>query len=280
MKKIIENFLRTHNFRGKGRIVNALFRSKFRGVIEYKQSLIYVDTSELIGWYLYWGGGYENEINWVLPHFISAESVCIDVGANIGSYSVIMAPICKKLISIEPHPSFRESLARNIALNQFENVQILDFAISRAEGFATLYGPREDSSNKTATLKNLTEYQPQNSVEIPVQLVTLDSICKNEAKIDFIKIDCDWHDAEIILSAKETIKKHQPIILFEDLGSFPPQWDKKDDVHAEYEEAYKFLHSSGYSIYKVEQNKLLPESRELGVLQNMLAIPEKFKSSK
>jgi hypothetical protein len=75
MKKIIENFLRTHNFRGKGRIVNALFRSKFRGVIEYKQSLIYVDTSELIGWYLYWNGGYENEINWVLPHFISAESV-------------------------------------------------------------------------------------------------------------------------------------------------------------------------------------------------------------
>ena len=64
-----------------------------------------------------------------------------------------------------------------------------------------------------------------------------------------------------------------PVILFEDLGDYPKGWDKSDDVKSEYDEAYDFLKKLGYRIYKVLDNELVNEERELGVIQNMLAIP-------
>jgi len=279
MKNLIINFLthilRKYNFKGKGRLIKIFFsRNPFYGVIPYKKSLIYVDTSELIGWCIYWLDGYENEINWILPYYVKKNSVCIDVGANVGSYTVLLAEASSKVIAIEPHPNFRSSLERNVAINYFDNVKILDCAVSKDTTTAILYAPNEDMNNKTATLKNVSKYIPDQNVEITVNTIPLDIICKKEKKIDFIKIDCDWFDANVILSGKTIIEKHLPVILFEDLGDYPNAWDKADDVKIEYEEAYDFLEKLGYKIYKVLDQKLVNEQRELGVIQNMLAIPD------
>jgi FkbM family methyltransferase len=273
MKKILEKILRIVNFKGKGRLVKIIFPNPIRRVIPYKKSLIFIDTSQMIGWCIYWLGGYENEISWLLPHFVKQDSVCVDVGANIGAYTILMASQSKKVISIEPHPDFRSELIDNISINRFDNVEVVACAVSRRSGGATLYGPNHGESNKTATMKNLMAVQPQNSVEIEVQMRSLDSICENCERVDFIKIDCDWYDADVILSGKNTIIKHRPTLLFEDLGSFPDAWDKSGDVDQEYLDAYFFLSSIGYKIYKVKDHYLIDEGRSHGEIQNMLAIP-------
>lgn len=271
--KFIKNLLRKINFKGKGRLVKIIFPKPFVGLVPYRDSLIWIDTSNMIDWNIYWFGGYEDDINWVLPFFVKNNSTCIDIGANLGVYTLLLAKSANKVISIEPHPEFREHLNRNIEINLLKNVLVHGFAVARKPGYATLYAPDKFTSNKTATLKNIKEYFPQQSEEIQVELKTLDSICENESQIDFIKIDCDWADADIILSGSEIIRKHKPVILFEDLGSFPLNWNKSEDVHDDYIEAYKMLKELGYKIFKVENHKLLDEERRLGVVQNMLAIP-------
>lgn len=269
----IRSLLRKTNFKGKGRLVKLLFPKPFVGVIPYKEALIEVNTNNMIEWNIYWFGGYEDEINWVLPFFVDQESTCIDIGANIGVYSVLLACIARKVISIEPHPEFVEHLNRNININGFNNVEVHNCAVSTKSGSATLYAPNSLMANKIATLKNVTPYISEQSVQIKVKVKTLDSICASESKVDFIKIDCDWYDADIILSGINTIRKHRPVILFEDLGSFPENWDKSEDVHQVYLEVYEMLEGLGYQIFKVLDHSLIKEERKLGVIQNMLAIP-------
>jgi FkbM family methyltransferase len=186
---------------------------------------------------------------------------------------VLFATMARKVISIEPHPDFFDHLNRNIKINGFKNVEVHNCAVSTKSGSATLYAPNSSMANKTATLKNVTAYIPEQSVQIQVEMKSLDSLCSSEPKVDFIKIDCDWYDADIILSGIETIRKHKPVILFEDLGSFPEGWDKSEDVHNVYLEAYEMLEGLGYQIFKVLDNSLIREGRKLGVIQNMLAFP-------
>jgi FkbM family methyltransferase len=259
-----------------------------------------LDNTDNIGKHILSGQLWEPHLINFIQSFLNPGHVCLDIGACFGWHTLYMAKQIGDsgtVYAFEPIIENVELLNENINQNNIKNVQVFENAVGHKDMNFCMYNP-----NKTCVDRNIGDSFVSFNYDLGMKDIEQDNYvsksgavlkvskekttCKRidsinfEKKIDFIKIDCDWHDAEIILSAKETIKKHQPIILFEDLGSFPPEWDKKDDVHAEYEEAYKFLYSNGYSIYKVEQNKLLPESRELGVLQNMLAIPEKFKSSK
>ena len=88
---VIKKILRKVNFKGKGRLVKLLYPKPFKGVIPYKEALIEVNTTNMIDWNIYWFGGYEDDINWVLPYFVNQESTCIDIGANIGVYTLLLA---------------------------------------------------------------------------------------------------------------------------------------------------------------------------------------------
>ncbi len=134
--------LRKYNFRGKWRLVNALLKNHVKVVIPYKENtLIEVDTSELIGWNVYWNGGYENEVMWILDYVVKKGDVAIDFGANLGIWSLVLASKCAEVHSVEPHPDFRAKLENNLYINRFSNTRIHPYAISLKEGEATLFAP-------------------------------------------------------------------------------------------------------------------------------------------
>ena len=270
------NFLRKFNFRGKGRIINDFFKLKpFNGIINYKNIKVNVDTSELISWYLYWFGDYEPEVNWVLDELLTEEDVCVDVGANIGVYTLIMAKCVKKVISIEPHPEYYKKLIYNVKINKFSNVKTFNIAITKFNGSSNLYAPNDNMSNKTATLENVTKHIPDQSLQFSVKTKTFDTIFNMEKKINFIKIDADWHDASIIISGLETIKKLRPIIMFEDLATTKghEDWDIKEKNAKEYNYVYEILGKNQYSFYLVDNKKLIIRTDTVNNLQNTLAVP-------
>ncbi len=129
--------------------------------------------------------------------------------------------------------------------------------------------------NKSASI---VELNPELTVQIKVQVKSMDSLFSSLSRINFIKIDCDGSDAEIILSGRETISKHLPIILFEDMGGYNSAMGdasvrlKVDDY---YDEAVNLLKVLGYRIFEVKENFLLESERVPGRITNMLAIPQK-----
>ena len=53
----------------------------------------------------------------------------VDVGANIGSYSILLADLTKNIIAIEPHPKTNLQLKMNFKLNEIDENQIYQLAI-------------------------------------------------------------------------------------------------------------------------------------------------------
>lgn len=274
--KIMIEFLRKHNFRGKGRLINSLIKTEHHQniVVPYKKGTwIEINTSELIGWNIFWMGGYEDEVMWVLDHLLKDKGIAIDIGANIGVWSVVMASKYSKVFCVEPHPEFRSKLTQNIQINQLKNVEIIPYAISQSEGEGILFSPPKSMKNKSASILNL---NPELSEEIVVKIKSLDSEFSMLQSLDFIKIDCDGSDGDIILSGKKTITKHMPYILFEDLGGYESgigDVEAKQKAHRLYEEAFDFLRALNYRTYEIKDQYLIESNRVHGRYTNMLAIP-------
>ncbi len=261
----LRDFLRNVKFKGRHRIIRLFDRpggkNQFVGIIPYKKMLIHCDTSRLMDWRLYWDRGYENDVIWILEYFLTKSSVCLDIGANMGIYTLPMAKYSECVHAIEPHPEFMKRLKKNLLLNKLKNVTCYEIAIYNEEKTMTLYSPGENMHNKSASL------YPENyelTEKISVQTVTLDRFCKTFKKLDFIKIDTDGSDARVILSGKEIIEKHKPIILFEYTNSV-------EEFEHKIKEAIGLLTRLGYELYVVKEETLEVFQKARG--ENVVAIP-------
>lgn len=149
----------------------------------------------------------DTELN-VMKNYLNEDSVVVDIGANIGNHTLYFANECnvKKIYAYEPVPYTFKLLQKNIQINHIEDkvtAQCIGFADTITQG-----------AIKTYDLKNLggTRLKPYKNGDI--KLVTLDSLNISD-KIDFIKIDVEAMDYQVLCGAEQTIKKHKPIIEIE-----------------------------------------------------------------
>lgn len=271
---MIRNIATKLRFKGKNNLIRFFFPKSLKTIIPYSKSLIYVDTFEHICWDLYWHGSYERDVVWVLDKFLIQDSVCVDVGANIGIYTILLAEKAKRVISFEPHPAFFERLKFNVFLNNFINVTLKQLGLSSKSGDAILFSPPATMQNKSATMCKLNDELTE---EIKIQITTLDETI--DEKIDFIKIDVDGSDAEVIFGAKRLIEKYRPIILFEYLKDYVVTKDSKSvnlgvDLHKRQMDAISNLENIGY-VTKVVAKKYLAELNDSTKnFSNVILIPK------
>ena len=119
---------------------------------------------------------------------------CVDIGSNVGMWTRELAQKFKLVYCFEPNPNFNECFRRNITEN---NVKLFEIGLSNKEHTAS---------------------QEFNSTQITntpgdVQCRTLDSFNLND--IDFIKIDVDGFEAEVLEGAVGTIMRNNPVINVE-----------------------------------------------------------------
>lgn len=200
-------------------------------------------------------GIFEHASTRIVDQFVKKGDVVLDVGANIGYYTVQFADLVGKegsVIAFEPTRHFGEVLKANIEANQLTNVLVHEFGLSSREFTTDI-----DIGISSATMHSSNYYDPIVRHE-RISLRTLDSVVSeyNLSKIDFIKIDVDGHEPHFFNGAWKTLEQIDPLILFE-------------VSHLHYMKAninicefYKTLKEKGYRIY-YEQD--LEEIRELDV---------------
>lgn len=137
--------------------------------------------------------------------FVRPEYVCLDVGANIGLKSLIMATQARngKVIAIEPGPSIVPVLDLNIRTNDVANVTIEKMAIGDRTGpvrFAeeSAFGFVSDSG-----------------VEVP--MTTLSALSKrlDLPRVDVIKMDVEGLEYSILRDSLDFINKNEALVYFE-----------------------------------------------------------------
>lgn len=138
--------------------------------------------------------------------------VAVDIGANIGWFTLLMARWVGsgRVIAFEPEPSFYARLLNHIYLNAVDNVELYPFAVSNKVEDAWCIknaGPYFSSAHTVPS-------QPTKPCEATkVQCVSLDGWW--EGRIDLIKIDVDGYERKVLRGAEETICIHKPAIAIE-----------------------------------------------------------------
>ena len=165
---------------------------------------------------------------------------CIDVGANIGdSIAACQKHDTDNFLAIEPHPTFNKYLHRNFG--KCQNVKIMDVVCSSASKTETY---QIDERRGTASIVS------SESGRV-VQTKTIDEIIKRNIEFsdaNFLKIDTDGHDFEVIAGAKKIITQNLPVILFE-CDFF------EDDAYVEScIETLNFFKEAGYSSFLIYDN--------------------------
>jgi FkbM family methyltransferase len=154
-------------------------------------------------------------------------SVFLDIGSNIGYYSLLAAKANPEIsaYAFEPAKGPKHFLKQNIKLNNFEKkVKLYDIALSNSVGNIDFY---EVENVKYQYLEyNLagegnagTKKTSRNFIKNSVKAQTLNEIVKIEKlkNIDLIKLDTEGTEIDILNSGKESIMKFQPIIICETL---------------------------------------------------------------
>lgn len=151
-----------------------------------------------------------NNMNLIKGITSTINGIFIDVGANIGSYTLIASEQKKwKVISIEPHPQTFKELVENISLNSRSNIIPLNIALTNKNSKAIL-SINDIDSTKNRIVKNGDKIN--NTVNVSCR--KLDSIC-SELKIEplLVKIDVEGNEKEVLDGFKEYLNLVQLLII-------------------------------------------------------------------
>jgi FkbM family methyltransferase len=161
-------------------------------------------------------GHYESLLEQIIFKLSSLSKKFLDIGANMGFYSLGASLINESLevVAFEPNPRIRQSLLDNIELNHVKNkVKILEFALSDFKGDATFSVPVLTGSGG-GSLRNL---HPEEGApkEFLVKVEKLDNLQSKISGADLFKIDVEGAEYQLIKGGLETIKKDHPTIVIE-----------------------------------------------------------------
>lgn len=190
------------------------FRANRRIVKLRSGSSLYVDPSEHLSLLVYYLGTFEPHCMPYLRRHATKGTTIIDVGANIGVYTLEGAAMVGPngaVISIEPSPPHVTSLIGNIQINRLINVHVIQAAVSDASGQATLRLPKGANRGMFTLGEALTDES------FSVELRTIDSIVREHSSrlISVIKMDIEGSEYRALLGAARTIETHHPAILIE-----------------------------------------------------------------
>lgn len=146
----------------------------------------------------------QNALPVVLP-FIKDGDVVIDAGANIGCYAyAFLNKIGANgfLYAFEPADESFECLEHN--LKSFNNVELFNSALSFKEGYCTVV--RE---NNNVGMNYVIESKKSDTIKVN----TIDNL--HLSKLDFIKIDVEGDELNVLIGANTTINKLKPTMYIE-----------------------------------------------------------------
>lgn len=151
---------------------------------------------------------------------LSPGDVVIDVGANVGLFSLLGSPIIGengKIYSFEPTPGTFNVLKNNIVLNSCNNIYPQRQALADRRMPIIITNPSPKQGLYKDALNRIKEVTKEDGLEDVIYTTTLDEFCKTTqlTRLDFIKVDIEGAELMFFKGAKETLSRFRPKIIFE-----------------------------------------------------------------
>jgi FkbM family methyltransferase len=209
--------------------------------------LLFFPEQSVAKWFYESGIAEKSLITWINDVFISSDKDFVDIGAHVGTYSLLCGKKANHTHAFECNPKVFCYLASNIALHEMEDkITPYRYALGEKECILDYYIRSTDGGGNGCKVLNDDD---KNCKKIKINVKTLDSFQLNN--IGFIKIDVEGFEKEVILGSLETlIKNNYPKIVFECWGD----WKEKDGVSSKKikKELFTVLEDIGYKIISID----------------------------
>lgn len=150
-----------------------------------------------------------------LELFLDTSGVFVDIGANTGIYTIKAAKHFAQdggiVLAIEPFPDVLATLFHSIEANSFTNVRLRNFCAGDRTGSATLWR----NFNKPHSFSLIK--RDEKASRFSTLTVALDDLFPWEGlkRLDYLKIDAEGAEQQILSGARRTIEEYRPIIQLE-----------------------------------------------------------------
>lgn len=156
---------------------------------------------------------------------IKKDDVVFDIGANVGLYSILFSQLSNNVYSFEPTDTFENLLLPNIRRNNITNVNLYKLALGNKIGI---------QSDKIYMIWG------ENPIQSDFEFTTLDEFTsKNNIIPNFIKIDVDGFDLEVLMGGKNLLVENNITVCVEINYALHTRGYKEIDV-------INFMNSIGY----------------------------------
>lgn len=175
---------------------------------------MYVDTRELgIVPHLCLEGFWESWITVFIARTVQAGWSCLDVGANFGYYTMLMADAVGpdgRIAAIEPNPDLVSFLRKSVSVNGFAAyTDVVDQAASDSSGREV-----ELATDPMHSLNGSLFHSPQPGGQVfGVKTVSVDDLTEAWPRVDFIKVDAEGAEETIWQGMTRTIDRNPALTI-------------------------------------------------------------------
>lgn len=182
-----------------------------------------------------------------LTEIVKPNDVCIDIGANVGYYSIFLSKIVGKtgkVYAIEPIPLFAEIWKKNVKRSKVNNLELYNYALGGTEENVKMGIPEVNGVLHHGMTKIVSTREEKYIKYFEVEMKVPDNLFSNLPKLDFIKCDVEGYESEVFSNMVNTIRKFKPVIQSELSGN-----ENRLKV-------ISILKNIGYNTFILKNNKL------------------------
>ena len=202
-----------------------------------EKSIFLYPKSNVSTMFAYTGVPDKSEID-ILRKYATANTIFLDIGANIGSYSVLLMDKVKNIYAFEPHPVTSKQCKMNFLLNGYNESQVVQLALSDSSGEVQFTDNKEHNSVNKIVNDN-------SSRNIKVFSDTLDNFANKNLDRDsnyIVKIDTEGFECNVLKGGKNFFNNYKiDCVVFECF--LEPD-----------SEIFKIFQDFGYKTFKIDAN--------------------------
>jgi FkbM family methyltransferase len=246
LENVVSSYVTSQEFAARG-LLNTTYQEKVE-LVHFPGFSVFASIDDLaVGNHVVIGRSYDPGIAAVLNRRVKPGMAVVDIGANIGYLTMLLASLVAPsghVVAVEPNPENIKLLEASRRVNGFDQVLVVQAAAGRKTGLLAL---------NVSYSNGMTGELPADLNAVfasrPVPCFALDAILPNDRHFDLLKIDTEGAELNALIGLSGTIDRCRPVIVSEfSPGTLPgiSQCSGPDYL--------RFLIAKGYRIGVIEKD--------------------------
>lgn len=190
--------------------------------------------------------------------FVTRNGCVIDVGVNLGQTLLKIASFNTNInyYGFEPNPVCYAYCKSLIKLNRLNTFKIFPVGLSSTSAIVKLYGDTSYASGASIIENFRTNKERYKEIYAVPVMPADDILCKeNIPAINFVKVDVEGAELDVMMGFKETLQRFYPIIIMEILPVYTLENENGKMRKERQDKLLKLMFSLGYKLFLIHEKE-------------------------